>query len=42
VKSGTPLFSLSTGQVTRFTTPATGDGRVFVAAGSKIFAFQIS
>ncbi|MDA4127593.1 MAG: hypothetical protein OK452_10415 [Thaumarchaeota archaeon] len=41
-KSGTSLFSLSTGQVTRFTTPATGDGRVFVAAGSKIFAFQIS
>ncbi|MDA4125599.1 MAG: PQQ-binding-like beta-propeller repeat protein [Thaumarchaeota archaeon] len=42
VKSGTSLFSLSTGQVTRFTTPATGDGRLFVGAGSKIFAFQIS
>ncbi|MDA4119325.1 MAG: PQQ-binding-like beta-propeller repeat protein [Thaumarchaeota archaeon] len=41
-KSGTSLFLFSTGQVTRFTTPATGDGRVFVAAGSKIFAFQIS
>jgi outer membrane protein assembly factor BamB len=42
VKTGTSLFSLSTGSVTRFTTPATGDGQVFVAAGSKIFAFQIS
>jgi outer membrane protein assembly factor BamB len=42
VKTGTSLFSLSTGSVTRFTTPATGDGRVFVAAGSKVFAFQIS
>jgi hypothetical protein len=41
-KTGTSLFSLSTGQVTKFTTPATGDGRLFVATGSRVFAFQIS
>ena len=41
-RTGTSLFSLHTGSVTRFTTPATGDGRVFVATRSEVFAFQTS
>jgi hypothetical protein len=37
--NGADLFSFNTGQVTRFTTPAFGDGRVFVAGGDQVFAF---
>jgi outer membrane protein assembly factor BamB len=39
--TGEGLLTFSTGPVTRFTTPSTGDARVFVAAGSRIFSFVI-
>ena len=42
VSNGAEQFSFNTGQVTRFTTPAFGDGRVFVAAGTQVFAFLTS
>jgi len=38
--SGVGLYSFNTGPVTRFTTPSAGDGRVFVAAGTSVFAFS--
>ena len=41
VSSGASLFRFGTGDVTRFTTPSAGDGRVFVAAGSAVFAFLV-
>ena len=39
--TGAELFSFSTGNVTRFTTPSVGDGQVFVAAGAEVFSFQV-
>ena len=40
--AGAVLFSFGTGDVTRFTTPSAGDGRVCVAAGPAVFACEVS
>jgi hypothetical protein len=39
--TGGQLFSFNVGQATRFTTPSFGDGRVYLAAGSEVFAFLV-
>jgi len=39
--TGGQLFSFEVGRATRFTTPTFGDGRVFVAAGTEVFAFLV-
>jgi len=39
--TGAEQFSFNTGGVTRFTTPSTGDGMVYVAAGTEVFSFRI-
>lgn len=39
--TGAELHSFDAGQVTRFTTPSFGDGRIFVAAGTQVLAFLV-
>ena len=39
--TGAETFTFTAGGVTRFTTPSFGDGRVFVAAGTQVVAYQV-
>ena len=39
--SGHQMFSFSVGSVTRFTTPSSGYGKLFVAAGTQVVSFQL-
>ena len=41
VTTGSALFSLDTGGVTRFTTPMAAYGELFVAAGSAVYSFAL-
>jgi outer membrane protein assembly factor BamB len=41
VTTGGELYSFNVGEATRFTTPSFGDGRVYLAAGSEVFAFLL-
>ena len=40
-KTGTPVFSAQTGQVTRFTTPSAASGWVIVAAENEVYSFHL-
>lgn len=40
--TGASLYSFTTGQVTRFTTPAFAYGEVLVAAGASVYSFSLS
>ncbi|MDA4129089.1 MAG: PQQ-binding-like beta-propeller repeat protein [Thaumarchaeota archaeon] len=42
ITDGKELYSHGLGSVTRFTTPASGEGRLFVAAGNEIVSFVFS
>jgi outer membrane protein assembly factor BamB len=39
---GKKIFSHSVGGTVRFATPSEGDGRVFVAAGTRILSFVLA
>jgi outer membrane protein assembly factor BamB len=42
VTTGKALFSFNTGQVTRFTTPMSAYGELFVAAGDAVYSFTLA
>jgi outer membrane protein assembly factor BamB len=42
ISSGTSVFSYQLGQVNRFTTPSSGDGRIFTATGAQIVSILLT